>query len=145
MLKQAVSVLQNLIRTDPKNIEWNRMEAVTFVKIAETRIAMGDVATALQYHADALKTLRNVSAIDGENIQARADVAFQLFALGDALLRNNKRTKAIDAIREAHDILHEVTNLAPSNVQWRAKLEEIKGVEMKLGLTKQIRSGAALR
>ena len=59
---------------------------------------------------------------DPDNAVRQRDLAVSLFKVGIVLNAQNDRTKALETLRKARNIMSRLTTLAPDNAAWKKEL-----------------------
>ncbi len=125
--RRAQSILQDLLKIEPRNAEWQRALAASDVRIGGALDQLGKLDEALAAYMDARAILQSLVAKDVNNIQWQQQLASTFTSIGDVLARQGKSKDGLAAYRDALAIRKELLAKAPTDPGRRRDLAESYG------------------
>jgi tetratricopeptide (TPR) repeat protein len=121
-VEAAVKLREDVLKKDPDNVWW-RLNRVFCRRLAGDALYLGGQQTeALMEYSAAVREYESILAASPEIL--KSDLATVLHSKGELLLRDGKSDEAFKQFLAAAKIRHDLTNLDPENVAWRADASE---------------------
>ena len=122
--RDLVRDVQRLLETDPKNNLFRRNLAVSYNMLGKDLLLLGDIASALESHKNALALVEQLAA-ESASEERRADVALTLWHLGRAQTAARDFDLALANYRKALDLREPVLASNASNTRARDDVASI--------------------
>jgi len=126
----ASAIWADTAARDPSNADWQRQASVMVNKVADVRLAAGDLTAALASYRTALAMREKLVAKDPSNAQWRRDLFYSHIKLSSLHVRQNQHGRAIAELRAALAIAEQITQANPTN---EASQQDVVGTLEALG------------
>jgi len=119
LLESARQMAEELVKLDPANTQFRRDVSISYNKLGDVQMNLGDTAQALGYYEKALAVAEGVVRLDPVDTQFRSDVSSTYNRLGDVQMKLGDTAQALGFYGKALEVREELVQLDPANTQFR--------------------------
>jgi len=120
--KQAQSIFQSLLATEPNNTGWQRNLSVSYNKVGDVLLAQGNLSEALASYRNSLAIAERLAKPDPSSADWQRDLSVSYNKVGDVLLAQSNLSEALASYRASLAIAERLAKADPSNTGWQRDL-----------------------
>ena len=119
LLESARQMAEELVKLDPANTQFRRDVSISYEKLGDVQLQLGDTAQALGFYEKALAVREELVKLDPVNTQFRRDVGVSYSNLGDVQLQLGDTAQALGFYEKALVVREELVQMDPANTDFR--------------------------
>jgi len=100
-INQGMSLISELVKVDPKNIEFQGIQAAAYGTAGDVFRRFDDVTQALHYYREALSSTSRMQSADPNNVDGRLRLAAISNSVGEMLTRSGELRGASEMLNKA--------------------------------------------
>jgi tetratricopeptide (TPR) repeat protein len=122
--QQALEIRQELAAADPRDVQAQRDLSVSYNKLGDVQLQLGDTAQALASYQQGLEISQELAAADPRDAQAQRDLSVSHNKLGDAYLQLGDTARALTSYQQGLEIRQKLAATDPGNADAQRDLSE---------------------
>jgi tetratricopeptide (TPR) repeat protein len=119
---KGLVLLEALVASDPTNVDYRRILAISYGNDGEYRTALSDLPGALESYRKSVAIYEELMAADPNNAQIYQDVGYPYRRVGELLTSFGQDSQALEVYRKAVRVYENGSAKAPENVPMRLSL-----------------------
>ncbi len=141
LYENALRLAEELVKLDPDDTGYRCDVSLSYIKLGDLQMKLGDTAQALGFYEKALAVAEELVKQDPANTEFRRDVSVSYERLGDLEVALGNTTKAIEWFEKSMANWQSLQELDPQNVDYRRGItipyNRLGDLQLKLGDTAQ--------
>ncbi len=136
---RANEIAKRLAAADPNAVEAQRDLSVSYKKLGDTQIKLGNTQTALEFYMQAYDILARLAAADPNNAESQQDLSATYIWLGNVQLQLGSTQAGLEYYQQSLDIRERLAVADPTNSEAQrdlsASYNKLGDVQLQLGDT----------